>query len=90
MLFFRITSSFWLKTSGEDAPVETLLLDALKVVVDPDLRGRIEEALINRQRQISEKKCIDQNFYLQLSLNGSLEDKNSKCGHETQDKTKFY
>jgi len=31
-------------------------LDALKVVVDPDLRGRIEESLIAFQRRVSEKK----------------------------------
>ena len=40
-----------LRTSGdkdEEVPVETLLLDALKVVVEPALRGRIEEALIAR------------------------------------------
>jgi hypothetical protein len=38
---------FWIKGSGdEELSVETLLLDALKTVADPELRGHIEEALI--------------------------------------------
>jgi hypothetical protein len=62
LLDWYLHRKFWLtlRTSGdedEDVPVETLLLDALKVVVDPDLRGRIEEALIAFQRGISEKKA---------------------------------
>jgi hypothetical protein len=36
---------------GEEVSVETLLLDALKTVVDADLRRQIEEALVVRQRE---------------------------------------
>jgi hypothetical protein len=39
---------FWFQTSGEDESVEALLLDALKMVADPDLRRRIEDALVAR------------------------------------------
>jgi hypothetical protein len=37
---------FWMKVQDEDVSVEGMLLDALKLVVDADLRRRIEEALI--------------------------------------------
>ena len=48
----------WIRGSGdEDLSVETQLLDALKVVADPDLRGRIEAALIENQRRNFEKKA---------------------------------
>ena len=52
---------YWVKIRSasekdEDAAIETLLLDSLKVIVDPDLRRRIEEELIAHQRRISEKK----------------------------------
>jgi hypothetical protein len=47
----------WVRGAEDDVSVETLLLDALKVVADPDLRGRIEEALVARQRDIYEKKA---------------------------------
>ena len=48
---------FWIDSSGEEElPVETLLLDALKTVADPELRGRIEEGLTARQRRIHERK----------------------------------
>jgi hypothetical protein len=36
--------------------VESALLDALKSVVDPELRKRIEDALVTRQREIYLKK----------------------------------
>lgn len=42
----------WVHGLGEDeVSVETLLLEALKTVVDADLRRQIEEALIARQRE---------------------------------------
>jgi hypothetical protein len=42
---------FWIDSSdGEEVSVETLLLDALKTVVDADLRRQIQEALIVRER----------------------------------------
>jgi hypothetical protein len=48
---------FWLDVSDEEqVPVEKMLLDALKTVADPELRGRIEEALISQQRKIYMKK----------------------------------
>jgi hypothetical protein len=48
---------FWITGSGEDElSVETLLLDALKSVGDPELRGRIEEALVELQRRIYREK----------------------------------
>jgi hypothetical protein len=61
LLDWFLHDKYWLtlRSSGdndEDVPVETLLLDALKVVVDPDLRGRIEEELIAFQRSVREKK----------------------------------
>lgn len=48
---------FWIHGPEDDISVEMLLLDALKVVADPDLRGRIEEALIAHQRAVYEKKA---------------------------------
>ena len=61
LLDWYMHDKYWLTLRSsddedEEVPVETLLLDALKVVVDPDLRGRIEEALIAFQRRVSEKK----------------------------------
>jgi hypothetical protein len=49
---------FWISSlhREDDEPIETLLLDALKMVADPDLRRKIEEALISDQRRIIEKK----------------------------------
>ena len=51
---------FWFHVQGaeEEASVEGLLLDSLKVVADPDLRKRIEEALVARNREEKEKKAI--------------------------------
>ena len=47
---------FWTHGSGDnDVSVETLLLDSLKVVADVDLRGRIEQALMAKQRSVYEK-----------------------------------
>lgn len=43
---------FWFRVLDEEASVEGLLLEALKVVADSDLRRRIEEALVARQREI--------------------------------------
>ena len=43
---------FWFHVAGEETSVEGLLLDALKMVADPDLRKRIEEALVAHQRRI--------------------------------------
>ena len=50
---------FWVHSvSGdEEVSVESLLLDALKVVGDSDLRAQIEEALKAHQRVIYEKKA---------------------------------
>ena len=48
---------FWIAGSGEEElSVETLLLDALKTVADSELRGRIEEALMERQRRICRER----------------------------------
>jgi len=42
---------FWFHVEGdEDTSVEGLLLEALKLVADPQLRRQIEEALIANQR----------------------------------------
>ncbi|MGD0406214.1 MAG: hypothetical protein ABSB10_06130 [Candidatus Bathyarchaeia archaeon] len=47
---------FWFHVEGdEDTSVEGLLLNALKLVVDSELRRQIEEALIASQRQRFEK-----------------------------------
>jgi hypothetical protein len=43
---------FWFHVAGEETSVEGLLLDALKMVADPNLRKRIEEALVAHQRRI--------------------------------------
>ena len=57
LLDWYVHHKFWLSTGGEeDISVENLLLDALKVVADPDLREQIETALIDRQRRISQEK----------------------------------
>jgi hypothetical protein len=57
LLDWYIHSKFWIKGSGEeDVSVETLLLDALKTISDPELRGQIEEALTTRQRRIYREK----------------------------------
>jgi hypothetical protein len=37
---------FWMNVQDEETSVEGMLLDALKLVTDADLRRRIEEALI--------------------------------------------
>ena len=42
---------FWFQVGEDEASVETLLLDSLKVVNDPELRRRIEEALVAQQRK---------------------------------------
>jgi hypothetical protein len=47
---------FWFQVGEEDVSVEALLLDALKMVADSGLRGRIEEALVAHQRGIYLKK----------------------------------
>ena len=46
---------FWTYVQDEDVSVEGMLLDALKLVTDDDLRGRIEEALIDNQRRQNTK-----------------------------------
>jgi hypothetical protein len=46
----------WVSVLGDDAAVESLLLDTLKLVADSDLRRRIEEALVARQRGVYLKK----------------------------------
>jgi hypothetical protein len=60
LLDWFLHGKYWLtlRSSGDkddDVPVETLLLDALKVVVNLGIRKRIEDALIAFQRQVSEK-----------------------------------
>jgi hypothetical protein len=42
---------FWFQVGEDETSVETLLLDSLKVVNDPELRRRIEEALVAQQRR---------------------------------------
>jgi hypothetical protein len=42
---------FWFQVGENETSVETLLLDSLKVVNDPELRRRIEEALVAQQRK---------------------------------------
>jgi hypothetical protein len=37
---------FWIHGLNDELSVESLLLEALKMVADPDLRRRIEEALV--------------------------------------------
>jgi hypothetical protein len=52
LLDWFVHGKFWFSTSGEeDVSVEGMLLDALKVVADPDLRQKIENALIDNQRK---------------------------------------
>ena len=46
---------YWFPGGDDQAPVEPLLLDALKLVADAELRGRIEEALMSEQRRRNEK-----------------------------------
>ena len=46
---------FWTNVQDEDVSVEGMLLDALKLVSDADLRLRIEEALIDNQRSRNTK-----------------------------------
>jgi len=47
---------FWCSVGDDEFSVESLLLDSLKVVVDPDLRKQVEETLIAHQREIYFKK----------------------------------
>jgi hypothetical protein len=47
---------FWIEGLERNVSVEYLLLDALKLVADADLRQRIEEALIAHQRSVGIKK----------------------------------
>jgi hypothetical protein len=57
LLDWYMHGKFWVRGSEvEELSVETLLLDALKTVADPELRGRIEDALMARQRSVYEKK----------------------------------
>jgi hypothetical protein len=57
LLDWYMHGKFWIDSSGdEELSIETLLLDALKTVADPELRGQIEEALTTRQRSVYEKK----------------------------------
>ena len=59
LLDWLVHGKFWFNTLGEeDASVEGMLLESLKVVADPELRRRIETALINDQRKRSEKKGL--------------------------------
>ena len=46
---------FWTNVQDEELSVEGMLLDALKLVTDVDLRRRIEEALIDNQRSRNTK-----------------------------------
>ena len=52
LLDWFIHGKFWLDVAGDDVSVESLLLEALKLVADVELRRRIEEALIAKQREI--------------------------------------
>jgi hypothetical protein len=51
---------FWIEISEHDVSVESLLLDALKMVADADLRQRIEEALTAHQRSVYIKNQHEQ------------------------------
>ena len=55
LLDWYIQGKFWTKIQDEDASVEELLLNALKLVEDANLRLRIEEALISKQRNQNTK-----------------------------------
>ena len=48
---------YWISISDVSTSVEALLLDALKVVANTDLRAQIEEALKAHQRTIYEKNA---------------------------------
>jgi hypothetical protein len=48
---------YWIEISDVNTSVESLLLEALKVVANSDLRNQIEEALKAHQRAIYEKKA---------------------------------
>lgn len=57
LLDWFVHDKYWIRGSGDDdVPVETLLLDSLKTVADPELRGQIEEALIASQRRRCQEK----------------------------------
>ena len=57
LLDWYMHDKYWVKGSGEEyLSVEALLLDALKTIEDPELRGRIEEALMEGQRRIYREK----------------------------------
>lgn len=43
--------TFFISSGEDDVSVEFLLLDALKVVSDSELREQVEKALVNRHRQ---------------------------------------
>ncbi len=74
---------FWTKVQDEDVSVEELLLDALKLVVDADLRSRIEEALIEHQRRQktklwqTKKKKVDARRAVQNFASGGLKRRRS-------------
>jgi hypothetical protein len=56
LLDWNTHEKFWYPGAEDSVPVEPLLLQALKMVGDLDLRKRIEEALIARQREVYLKK----------------------------------
>ncbi len=62
---------FWFPVMGDEAPVEPLLLDALKVVTDPELRRRIEEALVAQQR----RRYLEKRGVSEVEKTGSEEPK---------------
>jgi hypothetical protein len=61
LLDWHTHGKFWIQGAEDEVSVESLLLEALKTVTDPDLRRRIEEALTAQQRSIylekRDEKC---------------------------------
>jgi len=55
LLDWYANGKFWVDIQDKDISLEELLLDALKLVSDADLRRRIEETLIERQRSKNKK-----------------------------------
>jgi hypothetical protein len=60
LLFYYTHGKFWIHDREDEVSVEFLLLDALKIVADKDLRSQIETALIGQQRSIDAKKKAEE------------------------------
>ena len=58
LLDWYMHGKFYFQVGDRETSVESLLLEALRVVADPELRRRIEEALVAQQRRhFLEKKA---------------------------------